>query len=232
MRIAVCIPVYRPPSWYEVTCLASVMRAMCRAVRAGHDVSLLIGADGCEDARARTLAFGLPVLWSPANVGCYVMRNSLHDAAGDVDAFAYFDADNWMHPDHLTLHAEALPPGGVTAPHSINVDEASEKRWSIFAGGGGLISREAWEVIGGYLPARVHADKDAALRWEMAGTPCATVDAATWRRYVWGRSLTRDPAFNMASDLRATTQRAAASVRESGVVRVPRVVVPLTEIQP
>jgi hypothetical protein len=234
VRIAVCIPVYRPPAWYEVTCLASVMRAMCRAVRAGHDVSLLIGADGCEEARARTLAFGLPVLWSPRNAGCFVMRNSLHETAGDVDAYAYWDADDWMHPEHIILHAEALPSAGMTTPRVVTLKpgRADEKICRYESSSGGMVSRAAWDAIGGYIPARVHGDADALARVEMAGGEIVHVDTVTRRRYVWARSLTRDAPTAIGSDYRTDVRAAAASVRASGVVRIPRVVVPLTEIQP
>jgi hypothetical protein len=232
MKIAICIPVFQPPPWYELVCLSSVLLAMDRATAEGHEVSLLVGADGCEDARHRTLEFGLPVYYSSENVGCYVMRNSLYAAAGPVDAYAYFDADNWMHPQHLILHADALPAGGITTPHSINVRKGKETKWSIFPGGGGLISKEAWEALGGYRAERCHADKDAALRWELLGTPHKVVDMATWRRYVWERSLTVDAATDMRSDYRKQVKEAATRDRDAGILTIAATICPLTRFLP
>lgn len=214
MKIAVCIPVWRPPAWYELATLESVKHAAEVATRAGHRVTLMIGADGCAEALARTLAAGFDCYWSSENRGASVMRNSLYELAfsAGYDAVAYWDCDDWMHPEHLSSHASLLQTGRVTSSPR-QVLEPGRQRVERSGLGRGLISAGAWRAVGGFRSdLRYDEDTEWATRAVRACGPLIFTERVTWRYTRGPDSLMRNQTPEDRDSARALVARLAASV--------------------
>lgn len=223
-NVAVVIAAYRAERWIE-ECLDSVY-----AQRSTRNIYLRIGVDGCEATSNVLTRLGEPHWFSPVNVGCFVMRNSVINFAQTMNAYAIFDADDRMRPGYVEHLARLAHPFGFAgcARYSINPLGArigSKKEG--FLCGVGLMTRHAWRVVGPYRPWRMAADSDWIARAQALEIPVETTTRMLYERRVHPESLTQHPDTKFGSPAR---EKLKLAVQDSIARRdfiVPLVTTPL-----
>jgi glycosyltransferase involved in cell wall biosynthesis len=222
---AVIIAAYNAAAWIG-ECLNSVER---QEGRDGWVYRLRIGVDGCH-ATAEALDEIGERYWIPErNVGTYVMRNSLIELE-PADAYAVFDADDWMFPSYLRRCLAVVEKGAIAGPGKTT--RPGTERWSRWAGGVCVIPHEAWRKLGGYRPERIASDDDLHRRARHLRIPVQRIRPALFYLRVHPESLTNRKATNMRSSFRAQTKRGHARARRRGELRVEPVTTPLTLVEP
>lgn len=206
---------YRATRWITEA-LASID---AQIEKAGWAYQLRIGVDGCEETSSHLLGAGRAHWYSSANVGPYVIRNSLVELE-HAAAYAVFDADDVMCPDYLTTLLEAMDGHGIAGGARLQVDIRREHRVrkhpAAFQGGVAVISHDAWTRLGGYRDWRIAADHDLIVRAERANVRVRKVETVLYERRVHSESLTRDPKTGFGSPLRKRYKQMAYQLLKGG----------------
>lgn len=171
--------------------------------RPGWTYELRVGVDGCEETSRFLLRAARPHMFSQANVGPYVMRNSLIELA-PASAYAVFDADDVMRPEYLTTLLDWTGAHGIAGGARTQMDEHGRilNRRVGYRGGVGIISAEAWGKLGGYRAWPMAADHDLVLRARAMKIPVIPVNKALYHRRVHPSALTQRPDTGFKSSIR------------------------------
>lgn len=159
--------------------------------RPGWTYELRLGVDGCEHTSELLLEAGIGHWMSEENVGPYILRNSLIGLE-EAEAYAPFDCDDVMKRPYLRellgwIGSGAIAGAGRT---SINADGRVRRRRSRFEGGVCVMSRGAWEKVGGYRPWPMAADHDLIIRAKKLRVPVKNVREPLYFRRRHPNSLT------------------------------------------
>lgn len=186
----------------------------------GWNYDFRIGVDGCMKTYGYLRSSGIPFYFSENNVGHLIMRNSLMYVK-PANAYAYFDADDFMYPDYLSENILALEKHKFVMAKKINVNEklqnARNNKPVIENGGAMTFAHEVIEKIGGFPPYRCGGDTDFMRRAEMAGFYIHTIDEALYLRRAHNKCLTRAPETKIASDYRKKAWEEMTKQREKGI---------------
>ena len=190
-----------------------------------------IGVDGCAKTAKALKKAGFPFLISHNNYGHAIMRNSLiyHRPA---DAYAYFDADDFMMSDYLRLNIRELEiKKHFVMTKKINCDiNLNPKSKPVIENGGAMtFDNNVLQAVGGFQPFRCAIDTDLMRRAEMAGFRIHVIDKPLYLRRSHPKALTKAKDTKIGSAYRKTVWNEMCNQRKKGVVKIKPVVVPLEE---
>lgn len=212
--VAVIVAAYRTSAWIG-ECVESIR---AQVLPPDTTMELRIGTDGCEDTSATLTALGVSHWHSPANVGAYVIRNSLM-AQSRADYHACFDADDRMRPDYLAKLTKLATPKGIAGSGRISIDEQGLPKTGRTLGyvwGIAVYSEQAMGRLGGFRPWRMAADSDLILRAKAQGIPVRAHREALFERRVHPESLTQRQDTGMKSEARLKLKAEGARLVAKG----------------
>ena len=184
---------------------------------AGWTLDLRFGVDACPATSAALTEQGIPHWTSDAQVGAYVMRNSLV-ALRPAHAYAIFDCDDVMKPRYLEWACHAYPDKITGASREEN---GTRRPW---VHGVATFGHKAWEKLGGYRAWVCLADSDMIRRAQMLGITRHRSEPALYFRRMHASSLIHSKDTGIGSPLRREMQKAI----ERGILKRDLVVVPVT----
>jgi glycosyltransferase involved in cell wall biosynthesis len=211
---AVIIAAFDCPDYIN-ECVESVQRQL-KSKDWKYDIR--IGVDGCKKtSRACTV----PHYYSPVNRGAYVMRNSLIYMRS-ADVFSYFDADDIMAPNYLSLVLDKISRGSDAVVTSKWQCDNNMTPINIRYQHGGAITftRRALEAVGGFKSYRCAADSDFMNRLEMAGYKIDKINAPLYYRRLHNKSLTKSPQTSYNSEYRKRAWSYMTVDRNNGVIQI------------
>lgn len=235
MRTAVVIVAAHNTAHYIQEAIDSIRRSATR-VGPGWQVDIRVGVDGCDATACALDAIGESYWWSPTNVGCFRLRNSLI-ALGAADVYLPFDSDDVMLPQYLPVLLEVLPKAGVAGVARFEVGPRLEqsvpptvKRYAEVGGGNGAFSRAAWDQLGSYWTAhRGGMDLELMDRARKAGIPWAAVHTPLFLRRRNPTSLTQGPFTRRGTPMRTAALDAIATrAQDATCIHEPLATTPLS----
>lgn len=217
MKCAIIVAAYKAQR-YILQCLKSIDG---QNPLAGWEYEVRVGVDGCQPTAKVLQLAGRPFYAAGFNQGAYVMANSLI-ALGPADAYARFDADDYMLPDYLaTVIPVALDYGIAHAAHVVRPNSFSKPRV-----GQVTFTARTLELLGGFQAARCHSDRDFTRRAAVVGCDIQKMRAderlqkGLFLRNVSADSLTHHPSYGIGSDYRRKVRAELAQARADGYIKI------------
>jgi hypothetical protein len=204
VKCAVIVAVYKVPHPWLCQCLDSIRT---QRPTPGWEYEIRIGSDGHPQTHERLMALDQPHWHSETNVGPYLIRNSLIGAA-PADAFAIFDADDFMSEGYLATLLPKLHDGICGSARSEITSEGNLKaRYVQHSVGVCVLSASALARLGGYRPWRIAADADLIGRAAMLGIPMYRHPQPLYTRRHHRDSLTHSEELGLMSKARAERRK-------------------------
>lgn len=187
----------------------------------GWSWALRIGVDACEPTSRTLEEHGVPHWFSRAQVGPYVMRNSLI-ALAPAEAWAMFDADDMMQGRYLSTVVQLAGADGIGGAARVHVDESGAR---ISTGiehnvGVSCYSAAAMEALGGFKAWPVAADRDMHHRAACLKIPTRRTKEVRYFRRVHPGSLTQSRTQGWGTSLRRSFVNRIALEAGRGILRV------------
>lgn len=175
---------------------------------------VLLGIDSCEKTRRiaekiKHKYSGLKVLYSPVNVGTYILSNSLA-AAAKMDYVVRFDSDDEMYPEMIRTLAEEEKSILRCRYDWKNVSNGSLLNSQLYSCGQVWIKRSILIQAGGWSPWKCGADSDLLARLQTKHR-VHRLNEKLFLKWRHDEALTRKKETGMGSPLR---QHYQALVRE------------------
>ena len=183
----------------------------------GWTLDLRFGVDACPATSAALTTLGVPHWRSDAQVGAYVMRNSLV-ALRPAHAYAIFDCDDVMKPRYLEWACHAYPNKIIGASRE---EHGHRRPW---VHGVATFGCDAWKKLGGYRAWVCLADSDIIRRAQALGITRHRSEPALYFRRMHAASLIHSKETGLGSPLRRQMQQNI----ERGINKRDLVVVPVT----
>ena len=193
----VLIPAWRCEN-YIIDCVKSVRS---QTEHPGWTYDVRIAVDACPDTARVLQQAGIDFYYSSRNVGPYVLRNTM-TALHPSEAFAYFDADDWMLPGYLSASLEALETCDLVMTGKYQLKSGSRKPIPPEKGGAMTYTAELVQTLGGFAPERVAADSDFLIRAGRAGFLHRNINTPLYVRRLHSNSLTRGGSHRYGSPAR------------------------------
>jgi hypothetical protein len=199
--------------------------ACLRSIQAQHPVpgwivEIRLGVDGCNATAAILKNNRTPFYWSRANVGTYVIANSLL-ALGPADLYSRFDADDFMLPDYLaTVIPVALQYGMSQAGYRVARTHSKPRVGQV------TMTAETLGKLGGFAEYRCHSDRDLSRRAALVGINIRAMrhdprlQRALFIKGLRPNSLTHSPKFGCGSKYRRQVRAAMADARAAGQIKI------------
>jgi glycosyltransferase involved in cell wall biosynthesis len=189
MKVAVILAAFQAENWIA----DSIRSIRSQRLPGGWHLDLRIGVDGCERTSRFLRLLNEGHWFSPCNVGAYVMRNSLINLA-EADAYAPFDADDMMLEGYLnTLIRFAVPDSIAGAGRITSSQDQFNGEFDGYSNGVCVISKNAWNRLGGYASWRIAADHELIKRALALGIKVKSSAQTLFLRRVHGNNLTTLP---------------------------------------
>lgn len=202
------------PLWLEES-LSSIENQLPRDA---WTYSLRIGVDGCEETSSLLRRMGRGHWFSEANVGPYVMRNSLIELR-PAAAYATFDDDDVMHRDYLLELLEWVGSDRIAGAARVQIDDNGRllRRRARYQHGVSVYSAGAWSKLGGFRAWPMAADHDLILRAARLRIPVKAVKMPLYRRRKHRASLTNRDDVGLESPVRREYRDRAVDLAKRGV---------------
>lgn len=237
-------------AWQSAQWIAECIDAiLSQYVPSPWDVRILLGIDACQSTFEAARVLNVPklsVAYFPDQVGPYVIFNSLARIV-DSDVLVRFDADDIMLDGYLESQLcrldPALPPtimqtwsiyvdadlNGISARLSDGSYTPASGRRNGASHGQMLITRSAWERLGGFQPWPCHADTELIRRARWFGISRRVVRRHLYFRRVHENALTQTSETGFTSPLRKRLIRQVMSMHQQCLCgAAPDVVKPVT----
>lgn len=187
----------------------------------GWEYEIRIGVDNCKKTSERL--GNIKHYYSDENVGHLIMRNSIIEAE-PAEAYAYFDADDVMHPDFLKECLKQIEKGeNIILPAKLQCNEKLEikKDKPVIESGGAMVFTHAVvEKIGGFPPYRCAGDTDFMERAKMAGFKIHEIKTALYKRRLHDNNLTRSGETIQGGEYRKESWRKMCDDRNKGIIYI------------
>lgn len=216
--------------------IGECLRSVCSQTPIeGWEFDIRVGIDGCEKTQRAVEScvsegMHIDVYSAEQNSGAYIMRNSLI-ALHPADAYAYFDADDVMHPHYMSKMLEQIDNGHhavMTAKHQCDENLVITNGSCIQAGGAITFTAAALGSVGGFRHFRCGCDTDFMCRLELAGIKIALINTPLYYRRKHERALTKSPIYGMDSTYRRDVWLMMSDERLNGNIKIEPVTVNLT----
>jgi glycosyltransferase involved in cell wall biosynthesis len=189
-----------------------------------------IGVDNCPNTAAILKTMKIPFYYSDTNVGHAIIRNSLIYLK-PADAYAYFDADDYMLPRYLRDNCQAIEKYDFVMAKKINCDHylKNHRPPCIENGGAMTFSHYVLQTIGGFKPYRCAIDTDLMDRWKNTGGQIHVINRPLYLRRMHNKALTRKSDTGMGSPYRKRVWSEMCEQRKAGEYKIKPVMVKLEE---
>jgi len=130
---------------------------------------IIVGVDGCEETlkyiiKIKNKYKNLRVFWSKNNIGCYNIRNSLVELSNSTNIL-FFDADDIMIENTIKMAICELKTHDIVRWKYFKfTDDKKFIPVNNFDKGSFAITKNAWYIMGGFMPWVCSADNEFHLR--------------------------------------------------------------------